>query len=83
MKITKRQLRRIIREEKARVLSEGPKDLTVVAGPNLLQAARAFSQSMYYDSPAGLPPGGFNIPAQGQKLTARLSYDGTITVELE
>jgi len=82
VKITKRQLRRIIKEEKAKILSEGPKDLTIVAGPNLLEAARAFSQSMYYDSPGGLPPRGFIIPGQGQKLTARLSYDGTITVEL-
>jgi len=83
MKITKRQLRRIIKEEKARILSEGPKDLTVVAGPNLLEAAQGFAQSMYYDSPGGLPPGGFIIPQQGLKLTARLAYDGTITVELK
>ena len=83
MKVTKRQLKRIIREEKARILSEGPKDFTVVAGPGLLEAAQGFAQSMYYDSPGGLPPGGFIIPQQGLKLTARLAYDGIITVELK
>ena len=79
MRITKRQLRRIIKEEKARILSEGPKDFTVVAGPGLLEAARGFAQSMYFDSPGNE----MTIPLQGGKLTAKLNSDGVITVEFK
>ena len=84
MKITKRQLRRIIREEKDRLLREwtaskpGYMDITIVAGPGLEYAAHGFSASMYFDKPGSE----FPIPTQGGKLTATLNSDGVITVDI-
>jgi hypothetical protein len=79
MKITKQQLRRIIREERSRILNENYKDITIVAGPTLEDAARGFSASMYFDSPGEV----FPIPLKGGKLIATLNSDGVITVDIE
>ena len=78
MKITKRQLRRIIREEKSRILNESYKDIAIVAGPTLEDAARGFSASMYFDRPGEE----MRIPLKGGKLIATLDYDGVITVDI-
>jgi len=85
VKITKRQLRRIIKEEKQKLLREwtasreGYMDITIVAGPALENAAHSFSASMYFDRPGNE----MTIPLQGGKLTATLNSDGVITVDIK
>ena len=85
MKITKRQLRRIIKEEKQKLLREwtasreGYMDITIVAGPALENAAHSFSASMYFDRPGNE----MEIPLQGGKLTATLNSDRDITVDIK
>ena len=56
----------------------GYKDITIVAGPTLEDAAYGFSASMYFDSPGEE----MRIPLKGGKLIATLNSDGVITVDI-
>jgi|ETNvirnome_6_100_1030635.scaffolds.fasta_scaffold12533_8 hypothetical protein len=87
MKITKRQLRRIIKEAHTDMQVPGleilkGKNFNVVLGSNLLQAVEGVLS--YHDMDPIQDWGtGVDIIDRGETLTAKLSKDGVLTIDVE